>query len=96
MQLELASFAVITLAALAFLLARRWPEAVFCGLAAAALGTQTWYTTSARTLLVLFPIYVALARLEVRRPWVRHVYLAVCAPLAAAMGLLFLAYQWAG
>ena len=96
MQLELASFAVIALAALAFLLARRWPEAVFCGLAAAALGTQTWYTTSTRTLLVLFPVYVALARLEVRRPWVRHVYLGVCAPLAAAVGLLFLAYQWAG
>ena len=96
MQLELASFAVIALAALAFLLARRWPEAVFCGLAAAALATQTWYTTSMRTLLVLFPVYVALVRLEGRRPWVRHVYLGVCAPLAAAVGLLFLAYQWAG
>jgi hypothetical protein len=96
MQLELVSFAVIALAALAFLLARRWPEAVYCGLAAVCLGTQTWYTTSMRTLLVLFPVWVALSGLEARRPWVRHLYLSACVPLAAVVALLFLAYQWAG
>jgi hypothetical protein len=96
MQLELASFAVIVVAALAFGVARRWPEAVYCGLAAVSLGTQTWYTTSTRTLLVLFPVWVALGRFEALRPWVRYAYFGVCAPLAAALGLLFLAYQWAG
>lgn len=96
MQLELASFALIVLAALAFLCCRRWPECVYCAVAATCLGTQTWYTTSMRTLLALFPVYVALARLEAGRPWARHLYLSVCAPLAAVVGLLFLAYQWAG
>jgi len=95
-QLEFAAMAATVLATLAFLWRHRWPEAVYCGLAALALGTQTWYQAVPRTLLVLFPVYVALAGLETRRPWVRTVYLSVCAPLAAVVGLLFLAYQWAG
>ena len=95
-QLEFAAMAATVLATLAFLWRHRWPEAVYCGLAALALGTQTWYQAVPRTLLVLFPVYVALAGLETRRPWVRTAYLSVCAPLAAVVGLLFLAYQWAG
>ena len=42
-QLELAAMAAMVLAALAFLWWHRWPEAVYCGLPALALGTQTWY-----------------------------------------------------
>jgi hypothetical protein len=60
------------------------------------LGTQTWYQSCPRTLLVLFPIWIALARLEAGRPWVRYTYLGVSAPLAAVVGLLFLTYQSAG
>lgn len=95
-QLELAAMAAMVLATLAFLWRRRWPEAVYCGLAAAALGTQTWYQASPRTLLLLFPVWIGLAGLEARRPWVRYVYLGVSAPLAAVLALLFLTYQWAG
>ena len=47
-------------------------------------------------LLVLFPVWIALARLEAGRPWVRYTYLGVSAPLAVVVGLLFLTYQWAG
>jgi hypothetical protein len=95
-QLELGAMAVMVLATLAFLWGHRWPEAVYCGLPALALGTQTWYQTSSRTLLVLFPVWVALASLEARRPWVRFTYMSVCAPLAGVVGFLFLAYQWVG
>jgi hypothetical protein len=95
-QLELGAMAVMVLVTLAFLLCRRWPEAVYCGLAAVALGTQTWYQSGTRTVLVLFPVCVALARLDVRHLWVRYAYLSVAAPLAAVIGLLFLTYQWAG
>jgi hypothetical protein len=95
-QLELAAMAAMALATLAFSWRRRWPEAVYCGLAVAGLGTQTWYQTGPRTLLVLFPVYLALARWDAHRPWVRYVYLSVSAPLAAVLGLMFLAGQWAG
>ena len=88
--------AVMILVTLAFLWRRRWPEAVYCGLAVLALGTQTWFTGCPRTLLVLFPVWIALARLDARRTWVRYVYLSVSAPLAAVVALLFLSYQWAG
>jgi hypothetical protein len=95
-QLELGAMAVMVLATLAFLAFRRWPEAVYCGLAAVSLGTQTWYQTGPRTVLMLFPICVALAAADARRPWIRYAYLSVAAPLAVLVGLLFLAYQWAG
>jgi hypothetical protein len=95
-QLELATMAAIVLVTLAFLWWHRWPEAVYCGLAALALGTQTWYQGCPRTLLVLFPVWIALARLDAPRTWVRYVYLSVSAPLAVVVGLLFLSYQWAG
>ena len=49
-----------------------------------------------RTLLVLFPAWIALAGLDARRTWVRYVYLSVSAPLAAVIGLLFPSDQWAG
>jgi hypothetical protein len=94
-QVELAAMAAMLLATLAFLWWRRWPEAVYCGLAALALGSQTWYQTGPRTLLLLFPVWIALARLEGRRPWVRYAYFGVSAPLAAVVGLMFLSYQWA-
>jgi hypothetical protein len=93
-QLELAAMAVMLVATLAFLGWRRWPEAVYCGLATLALGLQTWYQSCSRTLLVLFPVWIALAGLEARRPWVRYVYLCVSAPLATVVGLLFFSYQW--
>jgi hypothetical protein len=95
-QLEIGVLAVMVLAALAFVCSRRWPEAVYCGLPALVIGTQTFYQSGPRTLLILFPVCVALASLEARRPWVTYVYLGVSAPLAAVMGLLFLAGQWTG
>lgn len=95
-QMELAAVAVMVLVTVGFLAWRRWPEAVYCGLAAAAIGTQTWYQTGMRTVLLLFPVCVALASLDVRRPWIRSVYLSVSVPLAVVTGLLFLANQWAG
>ncbi len=95
-QLELAAVAAMVLATIAFLCWRHWPEAVYCGLAVLALGTQTWYQACPRTLLLLFPVWIALARLGARRTWFQYVYLSVSAPLAVVMGLLFLSYQWVG
>ena len=95
-QLEIAVEAVMILAALAFLCWRRWPEAVYCGLPAVVIGTQTFYQSGPRTLLLLFPVCVALAGLEARRPWVRYLYFGMTTPLAVVMGLLYLTGQWTG
>ena len=88
--------AVILVAAMAFAVAKRWPEAVYCGLAVVALATSTWYQTAPRTLLVLFPVWVALARLGERWPGIRYAYLAVSTPIAVVIGMLFLSGMWAG
>jgi len=45
---------------------------------------------------MLFPVWIALAGIDARRPWIRYVYFGVSAPLAAVVGLLFLSSQWAG
>jgi hypothetical protein len=95
-QLEIAVEAVMLLAALGFLCWRRWPEAVYCGLPAVVIGTQTFYQSGPRTLLLLFPVCIALASFEARRPWARYLYFGISAPLAAVMGLLYLAGQWTG
>jgi len=95
-QLELGAMIIMVAATVAFLVFRRWPQAAYCGLAAVSLGTQTYYQTGTRTVLVLFPVCVALAAIDARHPWARWAWLSVMAPLAAVVGLLFLAYQWAG
>ena len=95
-QLELVAVGAIVLATLGFRWRSCWPETTYCGLAGLALGTQTWYQSCPRTLLVLFPIWIARsARLGVGPP-VRYIYLAVSASLAAVVGLLFLTYQLTG
>ena len=95
-QLELCAMAVMVAATLAFAVGRRWPEAVYCGLAVIALGTTTWFQACPRTLLVLFPVWVAVARLDTRWRWIRYGYLSVSAPLAAVLAMLYLAGLWAG
>jgi hypothetical protein len=95
-QLELASMAGMVLAFGCFAARRRWPEAVYCGLAMLALGTSTWYQTCPRTVLVLFPIWVALVRLDARWPWVRYAYFGLSAPLAVVLAMLYLTGRWAG
>jgi hypothetical protein len=95
-QLEFGAMAVMIVAVLVFLYAGRWPDATYCGVALAALGTSTWFETGPRTVLVLFPIWIALAELERRRPWLRYAYFSVSAPLAVVLGMLYLSGQWAG
>jgi hypothetical protein len=95
-QLEFGAMFVMVVAVLAFLYAWRWPEATYCAVALIALGTSTWFETGPRTLLVLFPIWIALAALEKRRPWLKYAYFGVSAPLAVVLAMLYLSGQWAG
>lgn len=86
----------MVLASVCFAARRRWPEAVYCGLAVVTLGTSTWYQAGPRTLLLLFPVWIALAGLELRWRWIRYAYGAISAPLAVVLALLYLSGQWAG
>jgi hypothetical protein len=95
-QLELAAMAAMLLATVVFGCCRQWPEAVYCGLAVLALGTSTWYQACPRTVLLLFPIWAALARLDARWRWVRYAYFGLSAPLAVVLGMLYLSGRWAG
>jgi hypothetical protein len=95
-QLELGVLAAMLLAALAFACWLRWPEAAYCGLAVIALGTSTWFETGPRTLVILFPVFIALAVLDTRRQWVRYLYFSVSGPLAVVLAMLYLSGQWAG
>jgi hypothetical protein len=95
-QLEFLAMAVMIIAVLAFLYAGRWPEATYCAVALLALSTSTWFETGPRTLLVLFPVWVGLAGLERRWPWVRYAYFSLSGPLAVVLAMLYLSGQWAG
>ena len=95
-QLELACMAAMLAAAVGFAVRRRWPETVYCGLAVLGLGTQTWYQSVPRTLLLIFPIWAALAHFTARRAWAAATYLAVSGSLAAVVGLMYLGGRWAG
>ncbi len=95
-QLEFGAMAVMVLAAVAFACWRQWPQATYCGLALTALGTSTWFEGGPRTLLVLFPVFVGLAGLEVRLSWLRYAYFSLSAPLAVVLAMLYLSGQWSG
>ncbi len=95
-QLEFGAMAVMLVATVAFAAWRRWPQATYCGLALIALGTTTWFETGPRTLMVLFPVWIGLAAVDTRRPWLRSAYFAVSAPLAVVLAMLYLSGQWAG
>ncbi len=95
-QAELA--AMLVGVALVALLARygRWPEAVYVALSLWALGTSYWYTSIPRATLLWWPLWIGLAALSLRRPWLRTAYLCVSAPLAALVALAFFTGRWAG
>lgn len=95
-QLEIVCLAVMLAATVGFVVRWQWAEAVYCGLAVVALGTSTWYQSVPRTLLVLFPVWVALAGAARRRPWVGALYVAVSGPLAVLVAAMYLGGAWAG
>lgn len=95
-QLEIAAVAVGVIATVLLLWRRRWPEAIYTGLTIAALATSVQYESVPRALLLLWPVWCGLAAFAVRRPLAGQLYVAVAAPVSAAIALLFLSGNWAG
>lgn len=75
---------------------RRWAEAAYAGLTIAALTTSVWYESIPRALLLLWPLWCGLAAISVRHPWIGHIYVALCIPVAVTIGLLYMNGSWAG
>lgn len=93
-QVEMACMAVGVALTLVLLWRRQWPEAVYCGLTFAVLGTATFYQSVPRALLLCWPLYVLVAQGAQRRPWVRQVYVWTCAPAAVIVAVFFFAGRW--
>ncbi|MGV9378895.1 mannosyltransferase family protein [Nonomuraea sp. NPDC003707] len=88
---------VVALAALIWLLAlRRWSELVYTGLQAAALMTSAYYLSIPRSLLLWFPLWILVAKIATRRPWVMVVYALIFGPLMLLNAERFLSGAWAG
>ncbi|MEV4564930.1 mannosyltransferase family protein [Nonomuraea sp. NPDC049419] len=95
-RMEIAG-AVVVVAALVWLLVlRRWSEAVYTGLQAAALMTSAYYLSIPRSLLLWFPLWVLVARVATRRPWLFALYLLISGPLMLVNMARFLSGAWAG
>jgi hypothetical protein len=75
---------------------RRWAEATYVGLSVTALATSTFYLSVARSSLLWFPLYVALAAAAARWRWVHGAYLAVAAPLMVLGVVVFTSGRWWG
>jgi hypothetical protein len=93
---ELVAVAVGVLVTVVLLARRRWGEATYVGLSVAALATSTYYLSVARATLLWFPLWLLLAELAARRPWVHTAYVAVATPLMAVVVLAFTAGRWVG
>lgn len=75
---------------------RRWSEGTYVGLSLAAYATSSWYFSVPRSLLLWFPLWLALARFTLRRPVAFAAYLALLAPFSVVSVLLFTTGHWAG
>ncbi len=78
------------------LVRREWGQATYLGLSVGALATSTYYLSVARATLLWFPLWILLAQLAGRRPWVHIVYVTVATPLMAVGVLTFTAGRWVG
>ena len=75
---------------------RSWGEATYVGLSVGALATSTYYLSVGRATLLWWPLYVLLAVVTVRRPWLLTAYVAVSAPVMALLVLTFTSGRWVG
>ena len=93
---EIVAVAVGLLVTAVLLVRRQWGEATYVGLSVGALATSTYYLSVGRATLLWFPLWLLLAELAARRPWVHTAYLVVATPLMAVAVLTFTAGRWVG
>ncbi|GAA1540407.1 mannosyltransferase family protein [Kribbella lupini] len=88
---------LVGLLLLAWLLWRRsWGEAAWVGATVAAFVTSYWVYSLTRATLLWWPLWIGLAVLLHRRPWLGRFYLGLAIPLAAIWAAAFFTGRWAG
>jgi hypothetical protein len=87
----------VGLVLLAWLFWRRsWGEAAWVAATIGAFCTSFWIYSLTRATLLMWPLWIGLAVLARRRPWVGRLYLAVAIPLAAIWAAGFFTGRWSG
>jgi hypothetical protein len=92
-KIEIFCAIVMLLATIVFAVDRDWPAMIYCGITMMTLTTSTFYMSIPRAMLVVFPIWVRLAR---SRETVRWTWLSVSAPVMVMISFFYLTGQWAG
>ncbi|GAB2559498.1 mannosyltransferase family protein [Kribbella endophytica] len=88
---------LVGLILVAWLLWRRsWGEAAWVGATVAAFVTSYWVYSLTRATLLWWPLWIGLAVLLHRRPWLGRFYLGLAIPLAAIWAAAFFTGRWAG
>jgi len=93
---ELVALAVGVALLVWLLLRRSWGEAVWVGTTLGAFATSFWFYSLTRATLLWWPLWIGLAVLLQRRPWLGRLYLALAIPLAAVWAAAFFTGRWSG
>ncbi|WP_326641129.1 mannosyltransferase family protein [Nonomuraea fuscirosea] len=95
-RMEIVGAVVSVCVTVLLLVLRRWSEAVYAGAQATALLVSSYYLSVPRSLLLCFPLWLLVARVATRRPWVMALYALILGPLMLFHASLFLNGRWAG
>lgn len=88
---------LVGLALLGWLLWRRsWGEAVWIVATLGGFATSYWFFSLTRATLLWWPLWIGLAVLIHRRPWLGRIYLGLAIPLAVLWASAFFTGRWAG
>jgi hypothetical protein len=91
---ELAAVVVGVVLTVVLLRSARWGEATFVGAATVLMSCSNYYASGIRTILVAFPLYLALGRAGARFAWLRGGYVWLSTPIMAAFVVAFTQGQW--
>lgn len=91
---EIAGAAIIACAVVVLMTKRWWPEAIYVSLTLLSLVTSSFYYSIPRSITVLFPIWMLVGVLFVRRLWTRGAYLVAVLPLTLLVIIRFVDGQW--
>lgn len=78
------------------ILRRNWGDAAWVGSTLAAFATSYWLMSLTRATLLWWPLWIGLALLVERRPWLGRLYVALAIPLAGLWAASFFTGRWTG